>query len=114
MVLVVNIVAAGAVFLLAWANTTVAIGALLFVLGITVFTRMPVAEAFIMDEAPPRKRSTIYGIYYFSMTETGAVLAPLMGFLIEKIDFQNSFIIASIAGAAVTLICALFLRSSRR
>ena len=113
-VVVVNLIAAGAVFLLGWASNTVQIGALLFVLGITVFARMPVAEAFIMDEASPRNRSTIYGIYYFSMTETGAVLAPLMGFLIEKIDFHNSFIIASIAGAAVTVICALFLRGSRK
>jgi MFS family permease len=113
-VLVVNLVAASAVYLLSLASNTVEIGALLFVLGITVFMRMPVAEAYIMGEASPRNRSTIYGIYYCSMTETGAVLAPLMGFLIEEIDFYKSFAFASIAGVAVTLICALFLRGSKK
>lgn len=113
-VLVVNLVAAGAVYLLSWSSNTVEIGTLLFVLGITVFMRMPVAEAYIMGEASPRNRSTIYGIYYCSMTETGAVFAPLMGFLIEKLDFHTSFTIASIASVAVTLICALFLRGSRK
>jgi len=112
-VLIVNLVAAGAVYLLSWASNTVEIGALLFVLGITVFMRMPVAEAYIMGEASPRNRSTIYGIYYCSMTETGALLAPLMGFLIEKLDFHTSFTITSVAGVAVTLICALFLWGSR-
>jgi hypothetical protein len=47
------------------------------------------------------------------MTETSAVLAPLMGICIDHFGFSFSFTLASVAAAAVTLACWPFLRGSQ-
>lgn len=111
-IVAVNLIAAGCVYLLNYASFGVQIGALLLIIGITTFVRMPVSEAYIIDQTTERNRSTIYGIYYFSMTETGAVLAPIMGSFIDHFGFHASFTVASVAAISVTLICSLFLRGS--
>ncbi|MFC2008059.1 hypothetical protein ACFLVB_05665 [Chloroflexota bacterium] len=46
--------------------------ALLDVIGITVYSRMAASEAFIIGQTSERNQSTIPGIYYFSVMETGA------------------------------------------
>ena len=82
------------------------IGALLLILGITTFVRLPVSEAYIIGQTTERNRSTVYGIYYFSMTESGAVLAPILGLIIDHFGFYNGFTIASVAIAVVVLACS--------
>jgi len=84
--------------------------ALLFLIGINNAFRMPVSEVFIMGQASARHRSTIYGVYYFAMQYTGAIFAPIMGYIIDTWGFDVCFTIASAASVAVTLICAPFLR----
>jgi MFS family permease len=108
-----SLIAGFAVFSLNLASYGLGIGVILFFLGITVFGRMPVAEAYIISQTTERNRSTVYGIYYFSMTETGAVLAPVMGTLIDHFGFHTSFALASIVIFATTVICSLFLWSSK-
>ena len=83
--------------------------ALLFIMGTNNAFRMPVAEAFIMSQAPPKRRSTIYGIYYFTMQNTGAIFAPIMGFIIDNKGFDFCFTVASITVVVVTLASAGFL-----
>jgi MFS family permease len=75
---------------------------------------LPVAEAFIIEQTSLRNRSTIYGIYYFTMGGTGAIFAPTMGQIIDKWGFQACFNIAGISMLAVTIISAFFLRGSQR
>ncbi len=70
-------------------------------------------EAYIIGQTTERNRSTVYGIFYFSMTESGAVLAPIMGLIIDHFGFYNGFTIASVAIAVVVLACSPFLRGSR-
>lgn len=48
-------------------------------------------------------------IFYFSSHETGAVVAPVLGLLIDNYGFYPTFTIASGATVAVTLICSVFL-----
>jgi MFS family permease len=112
-VIVVNsLVAGSAIYLLNIASFGVASTALLLILGITTFVRLPVSESYIIGQTVERNRSTIYGIYYFSMTETGAVFAPLIGLLIDNFSFYYSFTLASVTIVAVTLICSVFLWGS--
>lgn len=87
--------------------------AILFLMGMNNAFRMPVSEAFIMGQAPIRRRSTVYGIYYFTMQYTGAIFAPIMGQLIDKWGFDMCFTIASISVFVVTIPCAFFLRGSQ-
>jgi len=100
------------IYLLNLAPYGLGIGALLLILGIAMYIRMPVSESYIMGQTAERNRSTVYGIYYFSMQEAGAVFAPVLGILIDNFGFHFSFTIASVAVVAVTIICSVFLWGS--
>jgi MFS family permease len=112
-IIATSLISCFVIYSLNLASYGLGIGVILFFLGITIFGRMPVAEAYIISQTTERNRSTVYGIYYFSMTETGAVLAPVMGTLIDHFGFHTSFAIASIVVLAITIICSLFLLTSR-
>ena len=101
------------IYLLKLVPYGVGFGAVLFFMGMNHTIRMPVSEAYIMGQTTSRYRSTVYGIYYFSMTETGAALAPVMGHLIDNLGFHTCFTIVSVAIVAVTLICSVFLWGSQ-
>ena len=107
------------VFSVQFASLGVTFGAILLLMGINNAFRMPSSEAFIMAQTSSRYRSTIYGVYYFTMQYTGAVFAPIMGYLIDHpaSGFNNGFAFCfTIAGTTtviVTLICSLFLRGSQ-
>jgi len=88
-------------------------GALLLLIGIIMYIRMPVSEAYIVGRTPERHRSTIMGLYYFSSMEAGGVLAPIMGSFIDQFGFHPSFTIAAAVIVTVTLICSVFLWGSR-
>jgi len=88
----------------------IAIGALFFFTGAILYIRMPAAEAYIIHNSPENRRSMILGIYYFSSLEVGAVLAPLMGFLIDRFNFLTSFTAAGVTVLAVTVGSWVFLR----
>ena len=86
---------------------------LLLVMGMSMFMRLVVSEAFIIGQTPTRHRSTVYGIFYFSNQESGAVFAPILGTVIDHFGFNYSFTIASVFIIILTLICAPFLRDSQ-
>jgi MFS family permease len=109
-IVVINLVAAAAIYLLNIASYGMGIFALIWIMGITTFVRLPVSESYIIGQTTERNRSTIYGIYYFSMTESGAVFAPVMGSLVDRFGFYNGFTVASVAIAVVVLACLPFLR----
>ena len=76
------------------------------------YIRMPVSEAYIFGQTPKRHRSTVFGIYYFASMESGAVLTPVIGYLIDNIGAYTSFTIASAATVAVTLLWSVCLWGS--
>lgn len=89
------------------------IGALLLVIGMVMYIRMPASESYIISQTPEHLRSTVLGIYYFSGMEGGAILAPVMGSFIDRFGFYSSFTVAAIATVTVTLTCAAFLWRTR-
>jgi len=97
------------IYLLNLVSYSLGIGALLLIIGIVIYIRMPASESYIIGQAPERHRSMIYGLYYFAGMEAGAILTPVMGFLIDRFGFYSSFTIAGIAVGAMTLICSVFL-----
>ena len=100
------------VYLLKLVPYGLGMGVLLFAFGILLFVRMPVSEAFIISQTPISHRSTVYGIYYFTMMEAGAIFAPIMGYFFDHFGFHSSFTIASVTAIAVTFICSFFLWGS--
>jgi DHA1 family multidrug resistance protein-like MFS transporter len=83
---------------------------LLFVMGLNMAIRMPVTEVFIMGQTPPKNRATIYGIYYFTMQYTGAIFAPIMGWLVPDIySYDQIFFFSAITVTAVSVITSFFI-----
>jgi MFS family permease len=89
------------------------ISALLLLIGANNYLRMPVAEAYIMGQVSARRRSTVYGIYYFAMQQAGGIFAPIVGIIVDKYGFYTCFTIASAISIGVTLVCWPFLWGSR-
>jgi len=83
--------------------------AMLLIMGMNMAIRMPVTEVFIMSQTPAKQRSTIYGVYYFTMQYTGAIFAPIMGRLIERYSFHTMFTFSAIAVTAIALVTSAFI-----
>jgi predicted MFS family arabinose efflux permease len=109
-VLTVCFITAPAIYLLTVMPGPLGIGALLFVMGVCNYIRTPVSETFLVSQTDERHRSTVLGAYYFSNYEGGGVLAPLMGFLIDRFGFQFGFSLIAGLALAVVLICWLWMR----
>jgi sugar phosphate permease len=111
--LAVCLLAAPAIYLLNLVPWGLGFGALLVAIGIIIYVRMPVSEAYIVGQTSEHNRSTIFGIYYFSSMEGAGLLTPLLGFLIDRLGFHPTFAIAGAAILVATLICFIWLRDSR-
>lgn len=101
------------VYLLNLAPYALGFGALLITIGMVMYTRMPVSEAYIVGRTSKGRRSTILGIYYFTGMEGGGILTPVLGYLIDQFGFYTSFTIAGAALVTITLACSIFLWGSR-
>ncbi len=112
-ILVVCLISGPAVYLLNWVSAGWGISALLLSMGLIIYTRMPVAEAYVISQTSERNRSAVLGIYFFSSMEGGGILTPLMGYSIDRLGFYDSFTIAAAAMVIVTLACSFFLRENR-
>ncbi|MBI4763395.1 MAG: MFS transporter [Deltaproteobacteria bacterium] len=102
------------IFLLNFFSYGIGTWGLLLVLGICLAVRMPVMESYLVSHTTVKNRSTVLGIYYFTAMESGGVLTPAMGYLIDRFGFFPSFTIAGAALLLVTFICSLWLREKRK
>ena len=112
-VLAVCFSAGPAVFLLSMLPYGWALGGLLVLLGMIIFSRMSASECFIIRQTPIRSRSSILGIYYFTGMEGGGVLTPVIGYSIDRFGFTAAFAIAGGALFTITLLCSFWLWGRR-
>lgn len=101
------------IFLLNIAHYGVGFAAVLLCLGVILLMRGPASEAYIFGQTSERNRSTILGIYFFTGMESGGILTPVMGYLIDQFGFYLSFTLASATLVIVTITCSLFLRGNQ-
>ena len=101
------------IYLLTVAPYPIGLVAILVIFGIIIYFNTTVSQAYIVDQISERHRSTALGFYFFGNMEGSGVLTPVLGYLIDKLGFHPSFIIAGIALIALTLACSLFLWVSR-
>jgi MFS transporter, FSR family, fosmidomycin resistance protein len=90
-------------------NLGFAFYAMLFIMGMNLAIRMPVTEVFIMNQTPAKHRSTIFGVYYFTMQYTGAIFAPVMGGFIQRYSFHTMFTFSAIAVTAISLVTSVLI-----
>ncbi len=91
----------------------IAMGALLLIIGMFNYMRMPIAESYIIQSTSEKHRSTILGIYFFSSMEGSGVMTPLMGYIIDTSGFYYCYAIAATSVTLMTLVCFFFLRGSK-
>jgi YNFM family putative membrane transporter len=113
LVITTSLTSAIVIYLLGWAPYYWGTAIVVFIYGMASYARMPVSESYIIGQTTERNRSLIYGIYYFSMTESSALLAPLMGYLMDNYGFTNCFTWASIAIVMITLVLAPLVREGK-
>lgn len=87
---------------------------LLFVLiGVFVFVRMPVSEAFLFANAPARQRATLLGVYFLGSSVGGGVFTPLIGWLSDVRNFQFSFAVIAVILLVLTVVTGIVLTMLR-
>ena len=101
------------IFALKEASLGMGLWVVLWVMGVNQAIRFPVTEVFIMHQAPAKRRSTIYGIYYSTMQYTGAIFAPILGVLIDRYGFNAVFTISAVAVTLVAVVTAFFIWDAR-
>lgn len=112
-VLTIFFIAGPVIYLLNLAPYGLAIAALLIIIGMLQYGLAPASQAYIVDHTPERNRSTILGIYFFGSIEGSGLLTPVMGYLIDHLDFYPSFTIAGAAVLTMTLVCSIWLKERR-
>ena len=103
-----------ALMMLGMGGGVVMVMGMLLVLGVALYARAPASEAYIVAWSSPKNRSTILGFYYFGAMESGGVLAPVVGFLIDRFGFTVAYAVSGIALLAVAVVCSAFLFRHRR
>jgi MFS family permease len=105
--LVMGCAAGPAIYLLNHAGLGWSISVLLLFIGMSQYMTMPVAEAYIITNCPKEKRSTILGIYYLTSRGGPGLIAPALGYLIDRYSFSTAFTGAGGAMSVVALVCVL-------
>ncbi len=109
-ILIVLAIAVGPLIMLAAAvPSALLFVAVLVVLGIAAFVRMPVSEAYLAADVPEHLRSTVLGVYFFAGMEASGIVTPILGRLIDTRGFAFAFtglggalaVISIAAGAAL-------------
>ena len=111
--LVVSLIAGPLVYLLSLVSFGWSISIVLFVMGMSQYISMPIAEAYIISHTSERNRSSILGIYYFASRGGPGIMALVIGYLFDRFSFNAGFTIAGAALFVITLVCSLFLWRSR-
>ena len=87
---------------------------LLVLMGMAVFSTLPVSESYIVSNTKESNRSTVLGIYYFGSRGGPGALAPVVGYLSDNFGFSTAFGFVGAAIFTVTVIAAIYLWVSRR
>jgi len=112
--IVASLIGGPAIFLLFLVNSVWASIPLLLVLGILMFTIMPVSESYIINGTGESNRSTVLGAYYAASRGGSGFLTLGVGFLIETAGFASAFAISGGSLLGIIVLSILFLWFQRR
>ena len=75
-------------------------------IGMTLFVRMPVSEAYLVTAVRKKNQSTVLGIYFFAGMEASGVLTPVLGHTIDVYGFRTGFAgVGAVLTGVVTIGC---------
>jgi len=108
-ILVLSFAAIPLIFLMGIMPNVTSLIVLMIAIGLVTNTRMPTSESYIAGNTPDNRRSTMLGVYFFAGTGVAGPLAPIIGNLIDRLGYRQTFTIASATTAVVTTVCTLFM-----
>jgi len=88
--------------------------ATIVLLGGAFYGASPATEVYVMANTPTSRRSTVLGLYYFGAMEGSGILAPLIGFLIDRLGFTSAFLASGAMMTAVAGVCTILIWRWRR
>ena len=111
--LTVSLIAGPALHFLGMASLGWTIWAVLLLLGMCMYIAMPVTESHIITHSPPRRRSTVLGIYYFASRGGIGVSTLVVGILADSYGLPAIFTGLGAIMLGVTILCTLPLLRNR-
>ncbi|MFW6180457.1 MAG: MFS transporter [Spirochaetota bacterium] len=112
-ILAAGLLAGPMIFLLNHATLQWSIYPVLLMLGMCQYMGMPVTESYVITHAPRRRRSTILGVYYTVSRGGPGLMAPVMGYLIDRYRFSTAYLAAAAAMTAVAAACWVYVGFAR-
>ena len=113
-VLFTGIVAGPFIYLLNHVSFGVSISIAALLLGMTQYMSMPVTESYVISKVPEKNRSTVLGTYYFASRGGPGLLAPVMGYLIDKYSFSTAFLFTGAVMGFVGVVCTVIILVSKK
>jgi predicted MFS family arabinose efflux permease len=108
--LILSVVAAPVIYLFTVVPFSyVTVGILLALVGFCQWGRMPVSEAYIMNETSEQGRSTVLGIYYAAGRTFPGLISPVVGNITDRYGLAASFTAIAATVGVLTAIGTLFL-----
>lgn len=77
------------------------------------FSQLPMVESYIITHASAEKRSTTLGIYFFGSRGGSGVIAPAIGFMVDRFGFNTSFAAVAVAIVIISLGFGFYMRKPR-
>ncbi|MGQ9615210.1 MAG: MFS transporter [Spirochaetota bacterium] len=111
--LFVGIIAGPLIYLLNHVSFGWSISVLLLFMGMAHYMGMPVTEAYIITHSPQKHRSTVLGFYYFLSRGGPGLVAPLLGYLIDRYNFHTAFGFIAILMGVIAAVCTILILGSR-
>jgi MFS family permease len=104
-----SLLAGPIIYLLSRVSMGIGVYLVLIGIGMSLYLRMPVSEAFIISNTTQRNRGTILGVYYFGTRGGTGLVAPVIGYLIDSYGYSTTFLVCGAAMVVLTLVSAIFL-----
>ncbi len=112
-ILFTGILSGPLIYLLNYVSLGVGITAVLLLLGMMQYMSMPVTEAYFISHSPKRGRSTVLGAYYFASRGGPGLLAPVMGYLIDRYSFSTAYLFTGAVMGFIGVACTVIILSRK-
>lgn len=89
------------------------LGLLLLAIGVVTTARMPIAESFLITNAPQQFRSRVLSLFYFGGAELSGILAPLVGNSMDRFGFSYTLFMAAGVLLIVASGCSYWLKKTK-
>jgi predicted MFS family arabinose efflux permease len=111
-ILFTGVIAGPVIYLLNFTALGASVSVVLLVLGMTQYMSMPVSESYIISHAPEQRRSTVLGAYYFASRGGPGLLAPVMGYIIDRQSFSAAYLFAGALMGLIGVVCTFLIAIS--